>query len=60
MTKNEIIVRGAFATFCIVIGVALYIWTSIIQGKNLFEGVIIGFILGVGATMGNQVIKQIK
>ena len=60
MTKKGIIVRGAFATFCIVIGVALYTWGSILQGKNLFEGVIIGFILGIGATMGNYVLRDLK
>ncbi|MCD6513092.1 MAG: hypothetical protein J7K61_05790 [Thermoplasmata archaeon] len=58
MIKEEIM-KGIFATFCILAGLALYTYETL-HGKSLFEGVIIGFILGVGATVGNEVIKQIK
>lgn len=58
MIRAEII-KGIFATFCILAGLALYTYETL-HGKNLFEGAIIGFILGVGASIGNEVIKQIR
>jgi len=58
MVKTKII-KGLFATFCILAGLALYTYETL-HGKNLFEGAIIGFIWGVGATVGNEVIKQIR
>ena len=58
MVKIEII-KGVIAILCILLGLTLYTYETL-HGKSLFEGVIIGFILGVGATVGNEVIKQIK
>ena len=58
MVKIEII-KGAFAIICILLGSTLYTYETL-HGKNLFEGAIIGFIWGVGATVGNEVIKQIR
>ncbi len=58
MVKTEII-KGLFAILCILVGLALYTYETL-HGKNLFEGAIIGFILGLSAAVGNEFIMQIR